>query len=138
MPRPDAPWSGRAAARARDVVRTWLPAPCARCGVTITDGVDVWIVGHIVPRSIDPSKTWLPRNWQPEHRTCSDRSSQGVVVDKARRAGALAVLDYVRAQLDDVASRGGGGYDLATVKAMRTSIDQVRASVRDGGWTFED
>lgn len=131
MPRPDAPWSGRRATDARQYVRGRLPAPCGRCGLTITDGVDRWVVGHIVARSVDPSLTWVPSNWQPEHQRCSNRSSQSVVIDKARRDGALAVLDVICTGLDD--SVGRAGFDVATIVAARRSMDDIIEWVKRGG-----
>ncbi|GAA5153854.1 hypothetical protein GCM10023340_36490 [Nocardioides marinquilinus] len=76
-------WSGRRVTRARDIVRTWLPAPCGQCGETVSDE-DVWVVGHKVARAIDPSLTWVVSNWQPEHDACSRRSAQSVVIEKAK------------------------------------------------------
>lgn len=80
-------WGGRRVARARAIVATWLPAPCGQCGVTV-DSSDEWVVGHTVARWLRPDLTWVLSNWRPEHRPCSDASSQGEVIAKARHEGA--------------------------------------------------
>lgn len=110
-------WTGRRAQQARAIVRTWLPAPCGRCSRTVT-GEESWVVGHKVARSADPSLIWTLSNWQPEHRECSDRSAQSAVMDKARREGALAVVEV----LDQIAARDGDGRTSAIANAVRTAI----------------
>lgn len=115
-------WNGRTVMRARAIVATWLPAPCGRCGETIASG-DKWVVGHKVARSVDRSLINSVSNWQPEHRSCSDKSAQAAVVDKARREGALAVLDFLHDGLADQPE---------AVKA----VDMVAALVRAGQWDF--
>lgn len=56
------PWSGRARSDAtawviaRDQGRCWI------CGHNGADTLD-----HIVPRSIDPTRTWDPTNWAAAH-----------------------------------------------------------------------
>lgn len=82
-------WSGRRVTQARALVATWLPAPCARCGVTV-DGSNEWVVGHKVARSLRPDLTWVISNWQVECRPCSDASSMAAVIDKARAEGAAS------------------------------------------------
>lgn len=59
-----------------------LPAPCARCGQTITT-TDTWVIGHKLSRAAHPDLTWEPTNWQHEHRRCSNRSAQAAVQEKA-------------------------------------------------------
>jgi hypothetical protein len=79
-------WSGRVVQRARDVVRTWLPAPCGKCGRTVLPLPDNgWVVGHKVARSLRPDLALVVSNWQPEHRACSDASGQAAVIEKAKR-----------------------------------------------------
>lgn len=81
-------WAGRAVSAARAVVVTWLPAPCGKCGKTVTPE-DRWAVGHIVPRwqliaEGRHDEVWDPRMWRPEHRKCSDSSGQSEVIAKAK------------------------------------------------------
>lgn len=76
-------WSGRIVEQARAIVVTWLPAPCGQCGKTVTKD-DAWVVGHIKPRATHPELALLVSNWQPEHRSCSDRTGQSVVIAKAK------------------------------------------------------
>jgi hypothetical protein len=76
-------WGGRAAQKARAHMATLLPAPCGQCGVMI-DPTDPWVVGHIKDRATHPELTWDPTNWRHEHRSCSDRTGQSVVIAKAR------------------------------------------------------
>lgn len=52
-----------------------------------------WVVGHIKPRAIYPELTWEPSNWRVEHRTCSNKTGQSVVIEKAKR-DALASVGY--------------------------------------------
>jgi hypothetical protein len=77
-------WSGRVVEGARAIVSTWLPAPCGRCGVVIQP-TDRWVVGHIKSRHAYPELTLDVTNWQPEHKTCSDRSSGEAIVERVRR-----------------------------------------------------
>jgi hypothetical protein len=67
-------WSGRAVTRARSVVETWLPAPCGQCQKPVTAD-QPWVVGHKLPRWQRPELTFVVDNWQPEHRTCSEKTS---------------------------------------------------------------
>lgn len=83
-------WSGRDVATARAIVVTWLPAPCGKCGITVTAD-EPWRVGHRKSRLAYPELAWDVGNWQPEHRACSDRSSHEASVEKGRR-DALASL----------------------------------------------
>jgi hypothetical protein len=84
-----ATWSGRVVQDARNIVRTWLPQPCAKgCGRIMTEDDD-WVVGHIKARATHPHLTLEVSNWQVECRPCSDASGQAVVIEKAR-ADALA------------------------------------------------
>ncbi|HET6874664.1 MAG TPA: hypothetical protein VFH70_07790, partial [Acidimicrobiales bacterium] len=79
-------WGGRAVQRARAVVATWLPAPCGQgCGREVTED-EAWVIGHIKSRAEHPELTWEPTNWRPEHRSCSDRTGQSVVIARARAA----------------------------------------------------
>jgi hypothetical protein len=80
-------WSGRRVTEARAVMAQRLPAPCGKCGRTVT-ALDAWAIGHIKPRALHPELTWDQRNWQIEHRACSDASGQSVVIEKARAEGA--------------------------------------------------
>jgi 5-methylcytosine-specific restriction endonuclease McrA len=52
---------------------TQLPCPCWRCGQVIHPD-DNWVVGHIVDRAIDPSRTWDPSNHRPEHWACNAKA----------------------------------------------------------------
>jgi len=85
-------WSGRAVMQARAYVITTLPAPCGQCGEPVHPA-DAWVVGHKIARAVRPDLTWEPSNWRPEHRSCSNKSAQSVVVEKARAAGVAATLD---------------------------------------------
>jgi hypothetical protein len=86
------PWSGRAVMAARAHMATKLPAPCGQCGKPVQLG-SAWVVGHTIAREIRPDLTWEPSNWRHEHRACSNRSGQSVVVEKARLDGARATLE---------------------------------------------
>ena len=88
---PNAPWSGRAVATARAYIAQRLPSPCGHCGHTVT-AADEWVVGHAKPRALYPGLTWVPSNWRAEHRKCSDRTGQAVVIEKARAEGAAIAL----------------------------------------------
>ncbi len=85
------PWSGRAVEAARAIVAGWLPRPCGQCGEVVT-AEDRWVVGHIKSRAEHPELTWEVSNWQVEHRSCSDKSGQAVVIAKAK---AEAIRDAV-------------------------------------------
>ena len=85
-------WSGRAVMQARAVVITWLPAPCGQCGEPVHPA-DSWVVGHKIARAVRPDLTWEPSNWRPEHRSCSNKSAQSVVIEKARAEGIAATLE---------------------------------------------
>lgn len=87
-------WRGRAVTQARDYMRqhtTW-PHRCGQCGTPVTQDMD-WVVGHIKPRAIYPELTWDTNNWRVEHRTCSNKTGQSVVIEKAKR-DALASVGY--------------------------------------------
>lgn len=115
-------WSGRRAQAARQIVATWLPAPCGQCGAIVTAD-QPWVVGHRVARSVAPERIWSVSNWRPEHRACSDKSAQAAVIDKARREGALDVLDFL--------STGGVlGPEAAEL------VGSIVAAVRNGQWFF--
>ncbi|MDI6908643.1 HNH endonuclease [Nocardioides sp.] len=94
-----APWSGRRVQQARALVAAWLPMTCGRCP-RIVDGTEPWVVGHKISRALRPDLMWDPRNWQPEHRACSDGTGQAAVIEKARAEGARAALtgDFSRAE----------------------------------------
>ncbi|WP_235739043.1 hypothetical protein [Nocardioides alcanivorans] len=80
------PWSGRAVQQARWFIELHhLPGPCGKCKKPIDPATDRWVVGHIKSRTAYPHLTWDPKNWQPEHRACSDRSAQQAVQEKAAR-----------------------------------------------------
>jgi hypothetical protein len=74
------------AVRAR--LATQLPCPCWRCGKTILP-TDRWVVGHVIDRAVDPSRTWDPANHRPEHHACNAKA--GSQLGHARRA--LASMD---------------------------------------------
>lgn len=114
-------WSGRAVSQARQYVATrMLPGPCGQCGKTVEPdpagtpaGKSGWVVGHIKARATHPELTWEPSNWRPEHRRCSNRSAQAVVIEKARadalRDASHATRDAQRDTTDPtepVSSRG--------------------------------
>lgn len=80
-------WSGSKSQKARELVATWLPAPCGQCGKQVTAS-DKWVVGHTVPRWEAPHLTWDVTNWRPEHDACSRTSAQREVIRKARQEGA--------------------------------------------------
>lgn len=107
-------WGGRRVQQARTIVASWLPMPCGQCGEPVDpDDAEPWIVGHKIARSVDPSQMWVVSNWQPEHKSCSERSAQAVVVEKARRDGVTAMLDA----LDSTGDLG------ATVRAALAADD---------------
>lgn len=82
-------WSGRTVERARRLMATRLPAPCARCGVGV--GVrDEWHVGHVKSRLAYPELTNVVSNWQIECAKCSWQSSSEAHVEKAIRDGVVA------------------------------------------------
>lgn len=78
-----AAWSGRKVQQARAIVRTWLPAPCGKCGKPVQPRSS-WVVGHKIARSLRPDLIWVVSNWQPEHRACSDASAQAAVIERAK------------------------------------------------------
>lgn len=82
-------WAGPGVRRAHDLLETTLPRPCGKCGVSINPGEE-FNTGHVVARWEDPTLTWVPSNWVPEHKGCSDRSGQGEALRKARHEGAMA------------------------------------------------
>jgi hypothetical protein len=91
-------WSGRRVERARNIVRTWLPAPCGKCGHTVPPLPDNgWVVGHKIARSLRPDLTDVVSNWQPEHRTCSNASGQAAVIARAKQQ-ALAEAGFPHRQ----------------------------------------
>lgn len=78
-------WSGRKVAEARSYVAqitTW-PTKCGKCKKPVQQS-DAWVVGHIKSRGAYPELTWVPSNWQVEHKTCSDKSGQAGVIEKAK------------------------------------------------------
>lgn len=77
-------WSGRLVEDARDYLAQRLPAPCARCGVAVTDKVGMR-VGHIRDRVTHPDLVAEPSNWQVECVRCSDAGGQRAVQAKARQ-----------------------------------------------------
>jgi hypothetical protein len=87
-------WAGRKVTAARTLVATWLPMQCGRCP-RIVDGTEPWVVGHKLSRATRPDLMWDPGNWQPEHRSCSDKSAQAAVIEKARAEGARDALSGV-------------------------------------------
>lgn len=87
-------WAGKRVTAAHEMVATWLPAPCGQCGEPVTG--EPFVTGHRVPRWERPDLTWVPSNWQPEHKACSDRSAQGEVIAKAK----AQVLDMIAAGHD--------------------------------------
>lgn len=82
-------WRGAAVAKARAYMKgvTSWPTTCGQCGKGVTPDQD-WVVGHIKARATHPQLTWDPSNWRIEHRKCSDRTGQSVVIAKATIAGA--------------------------------------------------
>lgn len=93
---PTADWSGRAVQGARAIVKTWLPQPCGECGKPVTED-QRWVVGHIKPRATHPELTWVVSNWRAEHRKCSDKSAQSVVIAKAKAEERAAVFSEISA-----------------------------------------
>lgn len=96
-------WAGRKVTAARALVATWLPMQCGRCP-RLVDGTEPWVVGHIQSRAMRPDLMWEPSNWQPEHRSCSDRSAQAAVIEKARAEGARDALSGVFPAANDAKS----------------------------------
>ena len=63
-------WGGRRAQAERAFWASFLPLPCGRCGLPVTEG-SRWDVGHRVARSVDPGLTWDRDNMWPEHAKCN-------------------------------------------------------------------
>lgn len=77
-------WSGRRVVEARRLwAATHLPEPCAHCGevVRVTDN---WVLGHKESRGSRPDLMFVVDNWQTEHRSCSNKTGQQGVIDKAK------------------------------------------------------
>lgn len=121
-------WHGANQARARAAVGAALPAPCGRCGGTVTADSQ-WVVGHALSRAAYPELTMEPSNWRPEHRSCSDRSAQQAVQEKARR-------DALREHgIDPGAGLPGGGAPGSRRPPSRTHTEPTRIRP-ELGWAF--
>ncbi|MCM0618769.1 HNH endonuclease [Nocardioides bruguierae] len=118
--RAGASWSGRVVTRARAVVATWLPMQCGRCPRTV-DGTEPWVVGHKISRALRPDLALEPSNWQPEHRSCSDRSAQAAVIEKARAEGARDALL--------------GVFPATTTAGQAPPLPVSPSGAEDGQWT---
>lgn len=77
-------WSGDVVRQARAYMAPRLPAPCGRCGETVTRE-DRWVVGHIKSRHAYPELALVPSNWRVEHRACSDGTAGEAIAEKALR-----------------------------------------------------
>ena len=71
------PWSGWPVTKARRLVATWLPHACHLCGKTVT-AADRWTIEHVIPRAIEPHRTWDVSNWSVSHAKCSAATGRGV------------------------------------------------------------
>ena len=58
-------WSGRKATEAKAWCQANLGWVCWLCGRGIA--ANDYSVDHVVPRSVDPSLTWVKTNWRPAH-----------------------------------------------------------------------
>lgn len=113
-------WSGRGVAQARAfmAMNTKWPCVCGQCGKRV-DKSKPWAVGHIKPRATHPELTWDPSNWQIEHRKCSNKSGQGVALDKAREEGRR------QAQAEHAAAQG-------TTPPLPSSLSDESGTVPEG------
>jgi len=55
----------------RQIVGATLPAPCIRCGWTVTPEM-TWHLGHIVDVALGGTDS--PHNVGPEHKSCNERA----------------------------------------------------------------
>lgn len=99
-------WAGRRVMEARAYMAKRLPAPCGKCGGVVSPdkpgtppGRSLWVVGHIKDRALHPELTWVPSNWQPEHRSCSERSGTAVAQKVRQVAAARAAAASVQPAL---------------------------------------
>jgi hypothetical protein len=79
-------WSGHDVMRIRALLALDLPCPCGRCGKEVRT-TDIWVIGHIKSRAEYPELMWDLNNMRVEHRSCSTRSAQQGVRERAHRAG---------------------------------------------------
>lgn len=63
--------------------RTQWPVPCHLCAFPVNRG-DQWVIEHKQSRSLRPDLTWEMSNWAISHRSCSNRSGQAAVIEKAK------------------------------------------------------
>jgi hypothetical protein len=83
MTRNTGTWGGRDVDRARALMATQLPIRCCSCPRVIKPG-DAWVIHHKQSRGAHPELTWEPSNWAIQCRTCSNKSGQQGVIDKAK------------------------------------------------------
>lgn len=63
-------WGGARVTKMRARMAEQLPAPCWRCGRTITPDMQ-WTIGHIIEADVAPELMWHPDNLAPEHARCN-------------------------------------------------------------------
>jgi len=79
-------WSSSHVSRARAYIATTLPTTCEVCGQLVHPDDD-WHVGHRIPRALDPTRTFDPTNWRPEHAACNTADGTTAALRRAYQAG---------------------------------------------------
>lgn len=83
-------WAGGIVTAARKIVGAMLPAPCWRCGRTLTKD-DKWTVGHIEGRETGGADN--PANYAPECPRCnfSEGGKVGAAITNGQRIEAVDI-----------------------------------------------